>query len=326
VTAARVIEAVGRMIDDCGPDAVLVQGDTLSAYAGGLAAALRRVPLAHVEAGLRSGSLSDPFPEELSRRQLSHLATWNFAPTQRAALNLADEGIPGERIYQVGNTVIDALRLVRRSARARPEPRASARAVYRRPAHWLCQARGSQGPRSPSDGKMILVTAHRRESWGEPLRRICAAIAQLATHNPRWRFVFSVHPNPTLHALIERELGDCEAVHLLQSPPYDEWAEHLLGCDLILTDSGGMQEEGCALGKPVLVLRERTERPEAVEAGSSLVVGTRTEMIVRETQRIMHDARAYARMATPRNVFGDGFAAGRIVDSLAKLMVQGPRS
>ena len=288
VSAGSVIAAVGMLIDERKPDMVMVQGDTLSAMAGGLAACLRRVPLAHVEAGLRSGQLDDPFPEEIARTQLSHLATWNFAPTDAAMDNLYAEGISPERIYRVGNTVVDAMRLIRE----------------RLPAA------------SDSPQKMILVTAHRRENWGEPLERICDAVHRLAVEHDDWRFVFSVHPNPDIQRIVRRAFHDCPWLTLLASPAYDAWVRQLVDCDLILTDSGGMQEEGCALGRPVLVLRKTTERPEAVEAGAAMVIGTQVDDIVYHTQRVMSDADVYARMAQPRSTYGDGFAAQRIVAAL----------
>lgn len=289
-TAASVVSEVGKLIDDQQPDAVLVQGDTLSAYAGGLAAALRRVPLAHVEAGLRSGCEHDPFPEEIARKQLSHLARWNFAPTPDAVRNLRIEGIRAERISQVGNTVIDALRIVR--------------------------AKLAVG--QDADRPLLVVTVHRRENWGEPLERVCRAVRELAARNADWRFAFSVHPNPSVSRQVRDGLCGCDAVELLDCPRYDEWVKRLVRSRMILTDSGGIQEEGCALGRPILVLRETTERPEAVEAGTALVIGTDDRAIVDHAEGIMSDSRLYARMARPNEVYGDGFASGRIVDALAR--------
>lgn len=288
-TAAGVVSAIGKLLASRPFAAVIVQGDTLSAMSGGLAACLRRVPVAHVEAGLRSGRMDDPFPEEIARRQLATLARWNFAPTAAAVRCLLSEGIAPASIHRVGNTVIDAMRLVRATL---PTDSAS------------------------DGGPLVLVTAHRRENWGEPMERICAAIRELATRNPHWRFLFSVHPNPQLQALIARELGECPAVERVSSPPYDEWVRRLVSCELVLTDSGGIQEEACALGRPTLVLRETTERPEAVEAGTALLVGTQAHNIIIHAERILGDAGVYAAMAQPRNVFGDGHAAERIAEIL----------
>ncbi len=295
--AAGVVASTGRLIDETRPDALIVQGDTLSAFAGGLAAALRRVPLAHVEAGLRSGSNDDPFPEEISRRQLSHIATWNFAPTPAAADNLRAEGIDAGRIHVVGNTVVDALRF----ARASIEPR-------------------------DTDGPLLLVTAHRRENWGDPLVRICEAVRELAQRHRDWRFVFSVHPNPNVGDVVRRLLADQSNVTLLDAPRYDEWLRYLFACTLILTDSGGMQEEGCAIGRPVLVLRERTERPEAVASGAAVICGTQQDRIVAQCERVLTDAGVYARMARPRDVYGDGYASERIAAILARDLANARRN
>jgi len=287
-TVSSVVSAVGRLLDKVLPDVLIVQGDTVSAMAGGLAAALRRVPLAHVEAGLRSGDMKDPFPEELSRRQLSHLAQWHFAPTQRAVYNLLVEGIAPASIYRVGNTVIDALRVVR----DRLEP-------------------GS------GRGRSVLITAHRRENWGEPMMRICAAVARLARIHADVHFVFSLHPNPKLQRLIRQALVGIDNVELIVSPGYAKWARYLVRCDFILTDSGGLQEEGSAIGKPILVLRETTERPEATEAGNAVLVGTRTDEIIKWAERLLTDSRLYRTMSRPNQVFGDGYAAERIVRLMA---------
>jgi len=291
LTAAGVIQAVGRLIDERPPDVVLVQGDTLSALAVGLAAALRRCPVAHVEAGLRSGTSDDPFPEEISRRQLSHLADWHFAPTQSAVDNLLAEGIDPSRIHCVGNTVIDALRIVRSTLPPAPH----------------------------GDGRTVLVTVHRRENWGCRLHNICAAVLELARRHKDWRFVLSVHPNPDVRSVLRGHFVGHPRIQLLDAPRYDQWIAQVVGCDLILTDSGGMQEEGCALGRPVLVLRDVTERPEAVECGAAVLVGARTADIIRHTERVMLEPALYAAMARPRDVFGDGLAAQRIADILAAL-------
>ena len=279
-----MIQAIGKVIDAHGPDVVLVQGDTLSAYAGGLAAALRRVTVGHVEAGLRSGNLDDPFPEELARRQLTHLSRLHFAPTVRAVDNLRAEGVHPNRVHLVGNTVIDALHRMR-----------------------------SRVGNERDEAFTVLVTAHRRENWGTRMDRICAAVAALARRNTSWRFVFSLHPNPVLQRQVRAALDSCKPVRFVVSTAYDQWVRRLVRCSMILTDSGGMQEEGCALGRPVLVLRDVTERPEAVSAGSALLVGTDPRRIVAQAERIAHDAVLYRRMATPRTLFGDGHAGRRIV-------------
>jgi len=333
VAAAEMIRAAGQLIDARRPDVVLVQGDTLSAYAGGLAAALRRVGVGHVEAGLRSGDMNDPFPEELARRQLAQLSRMHFAPTVRAAQNLMAEGIDRATIHLVGNTVIDAMRIVQNRNESTPD---GWPALLEWPAHlgWpaslevgdammntmtrsIIESPTDEATARPSDSSEafnVLVTAHRRENWGIRMDQICAAIAELAARQPNWRFVFSLHPNPALKTQVRGALSGCASVTFVESPAYDEWVRQLVGCDLILTDSGGIQEEACALGRPTLILRDVTERPEAVHAGSAIIVGTDSGRIVFEAVRIANDAAIYQRMSRPRKVFGDGCAAKRIIN------------
>jgi len=291
VMVSRVVEAVGGLIDSHQPQAVIVQGDTLSAFSSGLAAALRRVPVAHVEAGLRTGCLDDPFPEELARRQLAQLSRWNFAPTREAEMNLLREGVRPESIDRVGNTVVDALRIVRQGI----------------------ETDARKCPNDTSESWTLLVTAHRRENWGPGLNRICEAMKRLTTLCPELRVVFSVHPNPSVRSVVHSQLAGVRGVSLVDAPPYGEWVRMLLACDCILTDSGGLQEEGTALGRPVLVMRAATERPEALRAGSATMVGTEVDSIVSSVRMLMTDRETYAYMATHRDVFGDGFAAERIV-------------
>ena len=281
VMAARVVEAVGDALDRHRPRAVIVQGDTLSAFSAGLAAALRQVPVAHVEAGLRTGCWPDPFPEELARRQLAQLSRWNFAPTREAEMNLLHEGIGAEQIDRVGNTVVDALRMVRRRLATEPRP-----------------------PGDDADRPWtLLVTAHRRESWGPGLVRICDALRRLAALCPDLRIVFSLHPNPAVRPVVLAQLAGVRGVSLIDAPPYDHWVRLLLACDCILTDSGGLQEEGVAIGKPILVMRASTERPEALRVGAATMVGTEPEAIVASVRKLMSDREAYAYMATPREAF-----------------------
>ncbi len=304
VMTSRMVEAISGLLDEHQPEAVVVQGDTLSAFSAGLAAALRRVPVAHVEAGLRTGCLDDPFPEELARRQLAQLSQWNFAPTAEARMNLLREGICAEQIECVGNTVVDALRIARRQVVndvSEHEEKAKR--------NWT-----------------LLVTAHRRENWGLGLARICDALCQLATRRSELRIVFSVHPNPAIRKAVYSRLTGVDGISLVESPVYGEWVRLLLGCHCILTDSGGLQEEGTALGKPILVLRASTERPEALRVGSAIMVGTEPGDIVSAVRMLMDDRETYEYMATPRNVFGDGFAAERIVVRMAADLRHGERA
>jgi len=290
--ATRALEHLDRVIEDVAPQALLVQGDTSTAMAGALAAFYRRVPVGHVEAGLRTGNRYCPFPEEVNRRIISTLATWHFAPTDRAAEALRREGVDGADIHVTGNTSIDALLHVVASAPP-----------------WETD---SLGP----DGRLLLVTAHRRENFGEPLRRICRAVKELARRHPAVSFLFPVHPNPRVRPTVYEALGGVANVVLSEPLRYDEFVGAMKACYLILTDSGGIQEEAAALDKPVLVLRENTERPEAVAAGTARVVGTRADAIVAEVERLLASPDEYLEMAGATNPFGDGSAARRIVDIL----------
>jgi len=272
------------------PDLVLVQGDTTTVFAAALAAYYHQVPVGHVEAGLRTGDKLRPFPEEMNRRLTSVMADLHFAPTQAARLNLLAEGVPDERIAVTGNTVIDALL-----------------EVTARPYQF-------QEPLAGLNGRVVLITAHRRESLGEPLRRICRAIARLAARFPQASFVYPVHLNPRVRSVVSETLSGLPNVLLTEPLEYLPFAHLMKRSELILTDSGGIQEEAPALGKPVLVLREVTERQEAVQAGAARLVGTDEERIVTEATRLLCDRDAYQRMASAPNPFGDGQAAQRIVD------------
>jgi UDP-N-acetylglucosamine 2-epimerase (non-hydrolysing) len=278
------------------PDWVLVQGDTTTVLAAALLAAYRKIGVGHVEAGLRTGDKGQPFPEEINRRMASVLADLHFAPTARARDNLLREGTAPDRIVVTGNPVIDALQAIA----ARPyDP--------------------TTGPLAglPFERRLILVTAHRRENFGAALEGIFTALRRLAE---RYRgdvtFVYPVHLNPNVREPAQRMLGDVPNIRLLEPLDYLPMVYLLRRCTLVLTDSGGLQEEGPALGKPVLVLRQVTERPEAIEAGTARLVGTAADQIEAEVQRLLEDPAAYASMAHAVNPFGDGHAAERIVESL----------
>lgn len=279
------------------PDLVIVQGDTTSTFAGALAAFYLKIPVAHVEAGLRTYDKYQPFPEEINRHLVSVLADWHFAPTEWARRNLLREGVPAERIFVTGNTVVDALQMIL----GRPMPPMPA---------FVTQLTPEQ--------RLLLVTAHRRENWGQPLRRICHALRALARRFPEVVIVFSVHLNPNVQNIIRQELRDTSRIHLLEPVAYPAFVHLMARSHLILTDSGGIQEEAPSLGKPVLVLREVTERPEGVEAGVLKVVGTDPDRIVAEVARLLTDEAAYREMAQRRNPYGDGHAAERIVEILKR--------
>jgi UDP-N-acetylglucosamine 2-epimerase (hydrolysing) len=289
--AATILERLPAVLATEKPAALLVQGDTTTTFAAALAAFYARVPVGHVEAGLRTRRRDAPFPEELNRQMTTALADWHFAPTDWARDNLLTDGVPGERIDVTGNPVIDAL-------------------------HLTIRKLGADGasvlPHLDAGRRIVLVTAHRRESFGGPLADMCRAMRDLADRNPDVEVVYPVHLNPNVQEPVRRILSGHARVHLL--PPLDHWqfVSLLRRCHLALTDSGGVQEEAPALGKPVLVMRETTERPEGVRAGTARLVGTSRERIVAETERLLNDPVRYAAMAQARNPYGDGTAGPRI--------------
>jgi UDP-N-acetylglucosamine 2-epimerase len=280
------------------PAAVVVQGDTTTAFVGALSAFYRHIPVAHVEAGLRTDNIYSPFPEEMNRRLISQIATLHFAPTTAAAAKLTTEGKSEDSIVVTGNTAIDALFLVR--------PVAGSSLPW--------NELGRQRPR------LIFATIHRRENHGEPILEICAALRHIVDAHDDVGVVLPVHPNPAVQQVVRSELGDVAGVLLTDPLPYSVAVAALRACEIVVTDSGGLQEEAPAFDKPVLVLRRETERGEGVEAGVSVLVGTRRADIVAEVSRLLTDREAYARMAASPNPFGDGRAALRMVAPLRRLV------
>lgn len=295
--AVKVLEGVDRILAREPFDWVLVQGDTTTSLAAAMAAFHRGVKVGHVEAGLRTWNIREPFPEEWNRRAIDALTDLAFAPTTRSRQNLLDERLAPERVLVTGNTAIDALQLALTKP-APPPPPELAKLSQNRP--------------------MILVTAHRRESFGEPLDAICRALAALATRPDAdgASIVYPVHPNPNVRKAVARRLEGLEHVHLLAPLDYLSFVHLMQRAHLILSDSGGIQEEAPGLGKPVLVLRDRTERPEAIEAGTARLVGTDYDRILSEVDRLLSDPAAYRAMAVARNPFGDGHAGERIARAL----------
>ncbi|MBP8997890.1 MAG: UDP-N-acetylglucosamine 2-epimerase (non-hydrolyzing) [Anaerolineaceae bacterium] len=282
------------------PDWVLVQGDTTTVMAASLSAFYRGIRVGHVEAGLRTGDKFHPFPEEINRQITSVVADLHFAPTDFARANLLREGIPDGRIRVTGNTVIDALNYII----DKPTPP--------QVEQWL-QKWGI----GKEDRRLVLVTAHRRENFGAPIRQICQALRVLSEHFGREvQFVYPVHLNPNIQIPVHELLADLENVHLVDPLDYLSLIHLMRSATVVLTDSGGIQEEAAGLGKPTLVLREVTERPEGLQAGVLRLVGSDPQKIIDETTRLLEDEAAYARMAQTTNIFGDGKAAARIVDAL----------
>jgi len=276
---------------------VLVQGDAAPSFVGSLAAFYRRIPVGHVEAGLRTADKYQPFPEEMYRRMTTVLADLHFAPTSAARENLKTEGVPASRILVTGNTVVDALLEVARRDSRPADPR-------------LRELLGRR------DRRVVLLTSHRRENWGEPQRRIFQAIREILDRFLDLDLVFPVHPNPVVSRPAQEILGGHPRAHLVAPLDYGTNVACMKAATVILTDSGGIQEEAPSLGRPVLVLRETTERPEGIAAGTARLVGTDHTRIIEETTRLLTNPRAYARMSLARNPYGDGRAAGRIVEGL----------
>lgn len=297
-----VLEGMDRVIEDFRPTRVLVHGDTTTTFAAALAAFYHKVPVGHVEAGLRTGDVHAPWPEEMNRRLADIIADLHFAPTEGAAANLRAEARPGGRILVTGNTVIDALHQVTGMLRA-----------DRR----LTERLDGFFPFLDPDKRLILVTGHRRENFGEGFERICQALARLG-ERPDLQIVYPVHLNPNVREPVERILHKRPSVHLLEPLDYLPFVRLMDRAHFIVTDSGGIQEEAPSLGKPVLVMREVTERPEAVEAGTVRLVGTDEEAIVRESLRLLDDAAAYQAMSRAHNPYGDGHAAERIVKEIVR--------
>jgi UDP-N-acetylglucosamine 2-epimerase (non-hydrolysing) len=283
------------------PDWVVVQGDTATAMTGALAAYYRKIPVCHVEAGLRSGNIHHPWPEEINRRIIGTIAALHCAPTDTAAAALLRENTDPATVHVTGNTVIDALHWI--TGRIEREPSLAA---------------GLAGLEARFAGKRIIgVTSHRRENFGEGMEAIAGAIRQLAARDDV-ALIFPVHLNPNVRSVMNERLAGLDNVALIEPLDYPHFARLIAISTLMLTDSGGVQEEAPALGKPVLVMRETTERPEGIEAGTARLVGTDAGRIVSEAERLLDDAQAYAAMARAHNPFGDGRSAARIVELLAR--------
>ena len=290
--AAKALTEVTRVIEEVKPDIVLVQGDTTTAMMASLAAVMQKVEVGHIEAGLRTDNLYNPFPEEMNRRVTGAIARYHFAPTERSAAALRAENVPADWIYLTGNTVIDALRM-----------------TLERPVTLDL-------PFLDNGRCLILVTAHRRESFGAPFESLCRALRSIADRNPNVELVYPVHLNPNVREPVERLLTGHDRIHLIEPLSYEKFVHLMAKAHLLLTDSGGVQEEAPYLGKPALVMRENTERPEAVAAGTAKLVGTEESAIVRETELLLRDQLTYQAMARAGSPFGDGQAARRIADIL----------
>ena len=298
--SARIITRMGAALDEWQPDRVLVHGDTLTTMMVTLAAYFRRIPVGHVEAGLRSGNIYSPWPEEVNRKVAGAVADLHFAPTDMAAAALRAENVPETTVHVTGNTVIDALLATRQ--RLQDDPALAA---------------GLDGAAQRFAGKRIVaVTAHRRENFGQGMQDIARALASLAERDDVG-ILFPVHPNPNVRPVMEQHLGELPNVALVEPLDYPHFVRLMDMAEFVLTDSGGVQEEAPSLGKPILVMRDTTERPEGVEAGTAKLVGTDTHLIVETAQRLLDDRAFYDSMATRRNPYGDGKASDRIAEIVA---------
>ena len=292
----RALNGLKEVIEDAKPDMVLVHGDTTTTFAGALAAFYAQVPVGHVEAGLRTGNKYSPYPEEMNRKLTGSIADMHFAPTSTSKENLLKENVNSEAIMVTGNTVIDALQT---TVKANYE---FADAEFNK-----IFARGN---------RLILMTTHRRENLGEPMRNVYKALRKVLETHADVEAIFPVHKNPKVREIVQEELGGLERVHLIEPMDYEPFANLMGKVDIVLTDSGGIQEEAPALGKPVLVLRDTTERPEAVDAGTVKLVGTGYEDVLRETNLLLDDPAHYQKMAEAANPYGDGKACERIIRAI----------
>jgi UDP-N-acetylglucosamine 2-epimerase len=299
VTTAA-LTGVGAVMDAAKPDWVIVQGDTATAFAAALAGFYRKVKVAHVEAGLRTGNILSPWPEEGNRKLIGQITKSHFPPTETSANNLRREAVPEKDIFVTGNTVIDALQIVA----GRVQKDASLRAGFDETFSFIDPAK-----------RLVLVTGHRRENFDGGLERVCTALRQIAERGDV-EIVYPVHLNPNVQATAAQVLGNHPSVHLIAPQDYLPFVYLMQRSYMIVTDSGGIQEEAPGLGKPVLVTRDTTERPEAIEAGTARLVGTDAQDLVRHVTELLDDTTAYAKMAQAKNPFGDGMASARIVDHI----------
>lgn len=310
---SNVLLGLRDILADFQPDLVLVHGDTATTFAGALAAFYQKIPVGHVEAGLRTGDLLSPWPEEANRQLTGRITRWHFAPTERNQKALLAEGVDAEEILVTGNTVIDALQWVVEKVESTPE-------LQQKIASALSEAGLELSVR---DNRYVLVTGHRRENFGSGFENICQALRGLAEANPDTHFIYPVHLNPNVQGPVNRLLNGLDNVHLIEPLGYEPFVYLMQNAYLVLTDSGGVQEEAPGLGKPVLVMRDTTERPEAVDAGTVRLVGTESSVIRDSVQQLLDDQGVYETMARAHNPYGDGMACGRIVEFLK---AQGPSS
>ena len=302
---SRAITAISDYLEEYKPDIILVQGDTTTVFTAAMASFYKKIPIAHLEAGLRTGDKYSPFPEEINRVLTSRLADIHFSPTNNSRKNLISEGIPEDRVFVTGNTVIDALLTTVENVRSNP-PKIDGLPKYIQPSN--CG--------KPNPNKIILITGHRRENFGTGFNNICNAISLLAQKYPEVHFVYPVHLNPNVYNVVTKMLGSpaINNIHLIAPLQYEAFIALMDKAYIVLTDSGGVQEEAPSLGKPVLVMRNTTERPEAVDAGTAKLVGTSKNEIINNVSLLLDDDKSYTKMAKVANPYGDGQASDRIIN------------
>lgn len=290
----NILDRIKAVLEEVKPDVVLVHGDTSTTFVTALACFYMQIPVGHVEAGLRTNDIYSPFPEEFNRQAVSIISRYNFAPTEQARQNLLSEGKRPESIFVTGNTAIDALRTTVREDYSHPE------------LVWA------------SDSRLILITAHRRENLGEPMKNMFRAIRRVMDEHTDVKAIYPIHMNPIVRKTADEFLGGDDRIHIIEPLDVLDFHNFLARCFLVLTDSGGIQEEAPSLGKPVLVMRNTTERPEGIAAGTLKLVGTDEEVIYRSFKQLLEDNEEYARMSNACNPYGDGFACKRIADILVR--------
>ncbi len=290
----NILDRIKAVLEEVKPDVVLVHGDTSTTFVTALACFYMQIPVGHVEAGLRTNDIYSPYPEEFNRQAVSIISRYNFAPTEQARQNLLSEGKRPESIFVTGNTAIDALRTTVREDYSHPE------------LVWA------------SDSRLILITAHRRENLGEPMNNMCRAIRRVMDEHTDVKAIYPIHMNPIVRKTADEFLGGDDRIHIIEPLDVLDFHNFLARCFLVLTDSGGIQEEAPSLGKPVLVMRNTTERPEGIAAGTLKLVGTDEEVIYRSFKQLLEDNEEYARMSNACNPYGDGFACKRIADILVR--------
>ena len=292
----NVMNGIKNAVEKVKPDIVLVHGDTSTTFAASLACYYMQIPVGHVEAGLRTYDIYSPYPEEFNRQAVGIISEYNFAPTQHAKENLIKEGKNPSRVYVTGNTVIDALKTTVKDN------------YYHGELEWV------------GNNRLILITAHRRENIGEPMHNMFRAIRRIVEEHDDIRAIYPIHMNPVVRQIADEELGDCDRIHIIEPLDVMDFHNFMKKSYLILTDSGGVQEEAPSLGKPVLVMRDTTERPEGVEAGTLRLVGTNEENIYNNFKMLITDDKEYTKMAQAKNPYGDGFASVRIADVIEKVL------